>query len=87
MGILMLLLALIQSYIFLRESQTLFWARMISVGAYMLPVCILLSSIYGFPFPVFADIAGVLVILGLFAMSVGVIRYTAVKDQQAEESL
>lgn len=82
-GFLMLLLALIQRYVLLSERWQLRWAKILSVGAYLLPVCVYLATLYGLRAAAFADISGGVVVLGLLAMAVGMIRYTGVLDARA----
>jgi len=43
----MLLVAFVQRYVMLSERWQLLWARTVSVGAFMLPVCVYLATHYG----------------------------------------
>lgn len=79
-GFLMVLLAFIQSYVFLEEPWCLRWAKILTTGAFLLPVCVFLATLYGLRAAIFADLSGALVISGLFAMSYGIVRYTGVSD-------
>jgi hypothetical protein len=79
-GFLMLLLALVQRYVLLSERWQLRWAQLLSIGAYLLPVCVYLATLYGLRAAAFADLSGGLVVLGLAAMAVGMIRFTGAVD-------
>ncbi|MBT8445794.1 MAG: hypothetical protein KJO38_01520, partial [Gammaproteobacteria bacterium] len=79
-GILMLLLALIQSYVFLREPWPARWAGAVIIGAFALPVCVFLASKFGLSAAAFADLSGALVMAGLIGMGIGVVRYTGAAD-------
>ena len=82
----MLMLALIQRFVLLRDKWRLTWARVLSVGAYMLPVCVFLATRYGLQAAAFADISGALVLIALLAMAFGVVRYTGVADHEAGQT-
>lgn len=84
-GFLMILLAFIQSYVFLQKPWCLRWARVVTAGAFILPVSVFLATMYGLRAAAVADLSGGLVTIGLFAMSIGIIRYTGVADLQADE--
>ena len=83
-GFLMILLAFVQNYVFLKEKWRLFWARLLSVGGYMLPVCVFLATIYGLRAAAGADTFGALALISLSAMGIGVVRQTGVMDNQIE---
>lgn len=79
-GFLMLLLAFVQRYVMLSERWRLHWARTVSVGAFMLPVCVYLATLYGLRAAAFSDIFGAVVLLGLAAMAYGMVRYSGAVD-------
>ena len=79
-GFLMLLLAFVQRYVMLSERWRLLWARTVSVGAFMLPVCVYLATHYGLRAAAFSDLFGAVVLVGLFAMAYGMIRHTGAVD-------
>jgi len=80
LGFLMLLLGLLQSFVYLSESWRMRWAHIVALGAFFLPVCVFLATLYGLRAAAFADLSGGLVVLGLAGMSVGVIRRTGAAD-------
>ncbi len=86
-GFLMLLLAFVQRYVMLSERWRLYWARTVSVGAYLLPVSVYLATHYGLPAAGFADLFGALVLLGLVAMAYGIVRHTGAVDSSADGAL
>ncbi|MBI4306882.1 MAG: hypothetical protein HY678_11240, partial [Chloroflexi bacterium] len=86
-GFLMLLLAFIQSHVFLSEAWRMRWSGILAAGAYLLPLCVYLATLYGLRAAAFADLAGGLVVAGLFAMSIGVVRYTGAADYAGTEKL
>jgi len=79
-GLIIILLAFIQRYVLLDDVWRLRWARVLSVGAYLLPVCVYLATMYGLRAAAFADLFGGMVMLGLIAMGYGVVRYTGTAD-------
>jgi hypothetical protein len=79
-GILALLLAFIQSYVFLSERWKRHWAAMLLLGSVALPVFVLLELRWGLIAGGLADIGGLLVIIALTSMLVGVLRYTGKLD-------
>lgn len=79
-GFLMLLLAFVQGFVMLSERWRLRWARTVSVGAFALPVCVYLATIYGLRAAAFSDLFGGVVLLGLSAMIFGMIRHTGAVD-------
>lgn len=82
-GFLMLLLAFVQRYVMLSESWRLRWARTVSVGAFALPACVYLATVYGLPAAAFSDLFGAVVLLGLSAMAYGIVRHTGAIDASA----
>ena len=84
-GFLMLLLGFVQSYVLLSSQWRMHWARLVSVGAFALPVCVYLANTYGLRAAAFSDLFGGLVLVGLLAMCFGVIRHTGAADRGAGE--
>lgn len=85
-GFLLVLLAFIQRFVSLTETWRLRWAKVLVTGAFLLPVCVYLASIYGLRAAAFADLSGGLMVVGLLAMGIGVIRDTAVRDFRNDEA-
>jgi hypothetical protein len=79
-GFLMLLLAFVQRYVMLSERWQLRWARTVSVGAFALPVCVYLATLYGLRAAAFSDLFGAVALLGLSAMAYGIVRHTGAVD-------
>lgn len=79
-GLIIILLAFIQRYVLLDDAWRLRWARVLVVGAYLLPVCVYLATMYGLRAAAFADLFGGMVMLGLIAMGFGIVRYTGAAD-------
>jgi hypothetical protein len=79
-GVLAILLAFFQPYVFLSEKWRRIWAVMLLIGSLALPVFVLLELQWGLVAGGFADVGGLLVIIALFAMLVGIWRYTGKLD-------
>lgn len=79
-GFLMVLLAFVQRYVMLSERWRLHWAKTVTVGAFMLPVCVYLATLYGLRAAAFSDIFGAVVLIGLAAMAYGIVRYSGAVD-------
>jgi heme/copper-type cytochrome/quinol oxidase subunit 4 len=79
-GMLALLLAFFQPYVNLREVWKRRWVAILLLGSLMLPVFVLLELKYGLVAGGLADLGGLLVIIALFAMWVGILRYTGELD-------
>lgn len=79
-GVLAILLAFFQPYVFLSEKWRRIWAVVLLIGSLALPVFVLLELQWGLLAGGFADIGGLLVIVALFAMLVGIWRYTGKLD-------
>ena len=79
-GVLAILLAFFQPYVFLSEKWRRIWAVMLLIGSLVLPVFVLLELQWGLLAGGFADVGGLLVIIALFAMLVGIWRYTGKLD-------
>jgi hypothetical protein len=80
MGILLVLLALVQPFVFLSESWKKRWAVIMVVGSAVLPLSILLELRLGLIAGGMADIAGAAVICALVAMLFGLVRQTGATD-------
>jgi len=80
-GFLMLMLAFLQRFILLTDAWRLRWARVLSIGAFALPVCVLLATKYGLRAAAFSDLFGGFVLIALLAMAYGLVRQSGVLDQ------
>jgi hypothetical protein len=67
----------------LREAWKRRWAWVLLAGSVMLPVCVLLEIRFGLLAGGLADAGGLLVIVALFAMWIGILRYTGRMDAEA----
>jgi hypothetical protein len=85
-GVLAILLAFFQPYVFLHEKWRRIWVVVLLVGSLALPVFVLLELQWGLVAGGFADVGGLLVIVALFAMLVGIWRYTGKLDSGAAAS-
>lgn len=81
-GILALLLAFVQPYVFLNERWKRRWVLCLLLGSLVLPIFVLLEARWGLVAGGIADVGGLLVILALTGMLVGVLRYTGKLDSQ-----
>jgi hypothetical protein len=79
-GILAILLAFFQPYVFYRERWKRVWAVCLLVGSLMLPFFVLMELRWGLLAGGIADTGGLLAIIALFAMLVGIWRYTGKID-------
>ncbi len=79
-GVLAILLAFFQPYVFLSEKWRRIWVVVLLIGSLALPVFVLLELQWGLVAGGFADVGGLLVIIALFAMLVGIWRYTGKLD-------
>ena len=84
-GVLAILLAFFQPYVFLRERWKRTWVIALLAGSLMLPLFVLLELRWGLIAGGIADAGGLLVIIALLAMVVGVCRYTGRLDSAAGE--
>ncbi len=73
-GLLAILLAFIQQYVFLAEPWKRRWAVLLLTGSAVLPVFVLLEITLGLVAGGIADAGGLLVIIALIGMLVGVVR-------------
>ncbi len=81
-GLLALLLAFVQPYIFLSQRWKRRWVKILLLGSVVLPVFVLLELQWGLLAGGIADVGGLLVIVALTGMLVGVLRYTGRLDAQ-----
>ncbi len=84
-GLLAVMLAFFQPYLGLTTRWKMRWARMLLLGSFLLPGCVLLELKYGLLAGGLADIGGFLVVLALLAMWIGILRYTGELDAQTGE--
>src|SRR5580704_11733503 len=82
-GVLAILLAFFQPYVFLSEKWRRIWVIVLLLGSLALPVFVLLELQWGMLAGGLADVGGFLVIVALFAMLVGIWRYTEKLDSSA----
>jgi len=85
-GMLAILLAFFQPYVGLSDRWRRRWALILLLGSLLLPVCVLLELRGGMIAGGLADFGGLLVIVALFAMWVGIVRYTGALDAAAGET-
>jgi hypothetical protein len=83
-GVLAILLAFFQPYVFYQERWKRFWAFTLLLGSILLPFFVLMEMRWGLLAGGVADIGGLLVIVALLAMLVGVWRYTGKLDAALE---
>ena len=86
LGFLMLLLAFVQRYVMLADAWRLRWARVLAIGAWILPVCVLLATRFGLRAAAFSDLFGGFVLAGLAAMAFGLVRHTGAADASAAQT-
>jgi hypothetical protein len=79
-GVLAILLAFFQPYVFLSEKWRRVWAVVLLIGSLALPLFVLLELQWGLVAGGLADAGGLLVIIALFAMLIGIWRYTGKLD-------
>lgn len=79
-GVLAILLAFFQPYVFFSESWKRIWAVSLLIGSLTLPFFVLMELRWGLLAGGIADTGGLLVIVALFAMLVGIWRYTGKID-------
>ncbi|MGA8144022.1 MAG: hypothetical protein WB987_09065 [Candidatus Acidiferrales bacterium] len=85
-GILAILLAFFQPYVFLSDRWKRIWALGLLLGSLALPLFVLLELRWGLLAGGIADAGGLLVIIALAAMLVGIWRYTGKLDSSAGTS-
>jgi hypothetical protein len=79
-GILAILVAFFQPYVLLEEKWKTIWAATLLGGSVALPLLVLMELRWGLLAGGLADMGGLLVIIALFAMLVGIWRYTGKLD-------
>jgi len=79
-GLLAMMLSFFQSYVALREEGQRRWARLFLLGGILLPVFVLLELRLGLLAGAIADLGGLLIVIALFAMWIGMIRFTGSID-------
>lgn len=79
-GVLALLLAFFQPYVFYRERWKRVWAVALLIGSFALPFFVLMELRWGLVAGGCADVGGLVVVVALLAMLVGVWRYTGKLD-------
>ena len=80
LGILLLLLSFVQSFVYYPESWKNRWARLAVISSFGLPVGILLELKFGIVGSILADLFGFTAIIALLAMLFGLLRYTGATD-------
>lgn len=79
-GLLAMLLAFVQPYVYLTERWKRRWVWVLIAGSVTLPVFVLAELRWGLLAGGIADIGGLLVVFALTGMLVGVLRYTGAAD-------
>ena len=79
-GLLAMMLAFIQPYVYLSERWRRRWVVVYLAGSVILPVAVFLELYFGLLAGGVADFGGLLVILALFGMLAGVLRHTGRLD-------
>ncbi|MFZ0735498.1 MAG: hypothetical protein WCA98_11065 [Candidatus Acidiferrales bacterium] len=82
-GMLAILMAFFQPYVFLSERWKRNWVVALLLGSVVLPVFVLLELEVGLPAGGIADAGGLLVVIALAGMLTGVVRYTGSLDAGA----
>ena len=85
-GVLSMLLAFVQPYVYLSEGWRRRWTMILLAGSVILPVCVLLELRLGLVAGGIADFGGLLVAIALVGMLTGVLRYTGRLDAGAQEA-
>ncbi|MHB8557735.1 MAG: hypothetical protein ACYDCU_06385 [Candidatus Acidiferrales bacterium] len=83
-GILAILLGLFQPYVFLGERWKRIWAVLLLVGSFILPIFVFMELRWGLVAGGIADVGGLLVVIALFGMLTGILRYTGRLDAANE---
>lgn len=84
MGIMAVLLAFVQDFVFLSVRWKHRWAVLFCAGGAIMPLCTYCASIYGLVFAGLADTFGMMSVAALFAMLSGLIRHAgAMEDRVA----
>jgi hypothetical protein len=82
-GMLAILMAFFQPYVFLSERWRKIWVVTLLAGSVLLPVFVLLELRLGLLAGGIADMGGLLVIIALTGMLAGIVRYTGTLDAPA----
>jgi hypothetical protein len=80
MGIMAMLLAFVQNFVFLSDHWKRRWAVLFCIGAAVMPICTYTASILGLVSAGFADAFGVMSLIALFAMLWGIVRQTGADE-------
>ncbi len=80
MGIMAMLLAFVQNFVFLSDHWKRRWAILFCVGAAVMPICTYTASILGLVPAGFADAFGMISLIALFAMLCGLVRQTGADE-------
>jgi hypothetical protein len=83
-GLLAMLLAFVQPYVYLGESWRRRWIVVLLAGSLILPVFVLLELSWGLVAGGIADFGGLMVVIALTGMLAGVLRYTGRLDSNEE---
>ncbi len=86
-GMLAILMAFFQPYVFLSERWKKIWVVTLLAGSVLLPVFVLLELRLGLLAGGIADIGGLLVVIALTGMLAGVVRYTGTLDAPSGAAL
>ena len=79
-GLLAILLAFVQPYVFLGAAWKRRWVQVLLTGSIVLPLFVLLELKFGLVAGGIADVGGLLVLTALIGMLVGVLRYSGSLD-------
>ena len=85
-GLLAMMMAIVQPYVYLSSAWRRRLVRMLLAGAVVLPIAVYSEMWYGLLAGGVADFAGLLLIVSLFAMMIGVIRHTGKVDAREGET-
>jgi len=80
MGIMAVLLAFMQNFVFLSDRWKRKWAVLFCIGGAVMPICTYCASIFGLVPAGFADAFGMLSLIALFAMLCGLVRQTGAEE-------
>jgi hypothetical protein len=80
MGIMAVLLAFVQNFVFLSDGWKRKWAVLFCIGGAIMPICTYCASIFGLVLAGFADTFGMLSLIALFAMLCGLVRQTGAEE-------
>ena len=83
-GFLALLLAFIQPYVYLSAPWRRRWVKLFISFSVILPIAVFSELRFGVPAMILADVSGLIIIISLFAMFVGVLRYTGKQDSTTD---